>query len=64
MCSNVQTRQHENNCKPAGEGRGWGLDICKKIIDKQQGRIEFESQPGRTTFCVFLPTTTLKEPML
>ncbi len=41
--------------KPAGEGSGLGLDICKKIIDKHQGNIEFESQPGRTTFRVFLP---------
>ena len=41
--------------KPAGEGSGLGLDICKKILDKHQGRIEFESQPGRTTFRVWLP---------
>ena len=41
--------------KPAGEGSGLGLDICRKIVDKHQGTIEFESQPGRTTFRVFLP---------
>ena len=41
--------------KQAGEGSGMGLNICKKIIDKHQGKIEFESQPGRTTFRVFLP---------
>ena len=41
--------------KPAGEGSGMGLDICKKIIDKHHGRIEFESQPGKTTFRVWLP---------
>ena len=41
--------------KPAGEGSGLGLDICKKIIDKHQGSIEFDSQPGRTTFRVRLP---------
>ena len=41
--------------KPAGEGSGLGLDICRKIIDKHQGKIEFESQPGRTTFRVWLP---------
>ena len=41
--------------KPAGEGSGMGLDICKKIIDKHQGKIEFESQPGKTTFRVWLP---------
>ncbi len=41
--------------KPAGEGSGFGLDICRKIIDKHQGKIEFDSQPGRTTFRVWLP---------
>lgn len=41
--------------KPAGEGSGLGLDIIKKIIDKHSGKIEVESQPGRTTFHVFLP---------
>ena len=40
--------------KPAGEGSGMGLDICKKIVDKHHGAIEVESQPGRTTFRVFL----------
>jgi signal transduction histidine kinase len=41
--------------KPAGEGSGLGLDICKKITDKYQGKIDFESQPGCTTFRVWLP---------
>ena len=41
--------------KPAGEGSGLGLDICRKIVDKHQGTIEFESLPGRTTFRVWLP---------
>ena len=41
--------------KKAGEGSGLGLDIVKKIIEKHQGRIEVESQPGRTTFQVWLP---------
>jgi len=41
--------------KPAGEGSGLGLDICRKIIDKHQGTIDFESQPGRTTFRIWLP---------
>lgn len=41
--------------KPKGEGTGLGLDICKKIIDKHQGRIEVESEPGKTRFTVYLP---------
>ncbi|MBD2163227.1 GHKL domain-containing protein [Calothrix membranacea FACHB-236] len=41
--------------KAAGEGSGLGLHICKKIIDKHQGRIKVESQPGQTEFSVWLP---------
>jgi signal transduction histidine kinase len=41
--------------KPVGEGSGLGLDIVRKIIEKHQGRIEVASQPGKTTFSVFLP---------
>jgi PAS domain S-box-containing protein len=41
--------------KGVGEGSGLGLDIVKKIIDKHRGKIEVESQPGRTTFSVWLP---------
>ncbi|MDY6785146.1 MAG: PAS domain S-box protein [Cyanobacteriota bacterium] len=44
--------------KPAGEGSGLGLDIVKKIIEKHCGKIELESQPGRTTFIVTLPAET------
>jgi PAS domain S-box-containing protein len=41
--------------KVAGEGSGLGLPIIKKIIDKHQGRIDVESEPGRTLFTVTLP---------
>jgi predicted ATPase/signal transduction histidine kinase len=41
--------------KPPGEGSGLGLDIVKKIIEKHEGTIEVESEPGKTTFTVFLP---------
>ncbi|MDY6992553.1 MAG: ATP-binding protein, partial [Pseudomonadota bacterium] len=41
--------------KGAGEGSGLGLDIVQKIIHKHQGSIEVDSQPGKTTFTVFLP---------
>ncbi len=40
--------------KKHGEGIGLGLDICKKIIDKMEGKIEFETSPGRTKFSVWL----------
>ena len=41
--------------KPAGEGSGLGLHISKKIIDKHQGTIEVDSQPGKTQFIICLP---------
>ncbi|MFT6031303.1 MAG: two-component system NtrC family sensor kinase [Oleiphilaceae bacterium] len=41
--------------KPAGEGSGLGLGICKRIIDKHEGDITLLSQPGKTTFTVKLP---------
>ncbi len=42
--------------KPMGEGSGLGLHICQKIVDKHQGRMEVVSQPGQTTFRVWLQT--------
>ena len=41
--------------KPPGEGSGLGLNIVQKIIERHQGRIKVESQPGATTFSVLLP---------
>ena len=41
--------------KPAGEGSGLGLHIVRQIVEKHQGRISANSEPGRTTFSVFLP---------
>ena len=43
--------------KPAGEGSGLGLGICKRIMDKHNGSIDFTSEPGRTTFIVTLPVS-------
>ena len=41
--------------KPTGEGSGLGLYLVRNIIDKHQGKIEVESQSGRTTLSVWLP---------
>jgi PAS domain S-box-containing protein len=42
--------------KPAGEGSGLGLDIIKKIVEKHNGDISFDTKTGvGTTFYVKLP---------
>lgn len=46
--------------KPTGEGTGIGLDISKRIIEKHNGKIEVKSQPGKTTFSVYLPINNSK----
>lgn len=53
----IQERIYEPffTTKPAGEGSGLGLDISRKIIEKHEGALEFESEPGKTTFRVILP---------
>ena len=43
--------------KPPGEGSGLGLHISKKIIDKHQGTITVDSEPGKTVFNIWLPFT-------
>ncbi|MGL6283852.1 MAG: sensor histidine kinase, partial [Microcoleaceae cyanobacterium] len=41
--------------KLPGEGSGLGLDIVRKIIEKHRGKILVNSQPGETTFTIYLP---------
>ncbi|MEU2033044.1 ATP-binding protein [Nocardia amamiensis] len=42
--------------KPMGEGTGLGLDISFRIVvNKHNGDIRVESEPGDTTFTVWLP---------
>lgn len=41
--------------KSPGEGSGLGLHICQRIIRDHKGDITFQSEPGKTTFEVWLP---------
>ncbi|HEU4955166.1 MAG TPA: ATP-binding protein [Gemmatimonadales bacterium] len=41
--------------KPVGKGTGLGLDIVRRLVDRNDGSIEMESEPGRTEFRVALP---------
>ena len=36
-------------------GMGLGLTVAADIVARHDGRIEVESEPGRTAFKVFLP---------
>lgn len=51
--------ERDTTTKPSGsEVHGAGLYVARKIVDKHHGRIKYESQPGRTSFCVYLPLQT------
>ena len=41
--------------KPVGKGTGLGLDIVRRLVDRNEGRIDVDSEPGRTEFRVTLP---------
>ncbi|MGF1521813.1 MAG: ATP-binding protein [Leptolyngbyaceae cyanobacterium] len=41
--------------KPIGQGTGLGLNISRKIVQKHNGWITLESEPGRTCFEIWLP---------
>ncbi|MGK7911144.1 MAG: sensor histidine kinase [Synechococcus sp.] len=50
--------------KKAGEGSGLGLHISRQIIEKHNGTMELNSEPGQTTFTIGLPlqvSSTRKE---
>jgi signal transduction histidine kinase len=42
--------------KEVGQGTGLGLDTARRIVvERHRGSIDVESEPGRTTFHVWLP---------
>jgi len=41
--------------KPPGQGTGLGLHISHSVVARHGGRIEVDSEPGRTCFVVTLP---------
>lgn len=55
---NIQKRIFEPfyTTKEKGEGTGLGLGIVKQSVEERhRGRIQFQSEPGRTEFSVYLP---------
>jgi signal transduction histidine kinase len=41
--------------KPVGAGTGLGLDIVRRLVQRHNGEIDFDSRPGLTEFRVRLP---------
>jgi len=41
--------------KPVGKGTGLGLDIVRRLVQRNNGEIELDSSPGRTEFRVIIP---------
>jgi signal transduction histidine kinase len=46
--------------KDVGKGVGLGLDIVRRSVERHDGEIEVESQPGRTVFRVVLPAEGMR----
>jgi signal transduction histidine kinase len=42
--------------KPVGKGTGLGLDIVRRLLERNDGSIDLQSEPGQTEFRVTLPT--------
>ena len=43
-------------------GTGLGLAVAQEIVTRNGGAIEFQSEPGRTVFCILLPLETRESP--
>jgi signal transduction histidine kinase len=41
--------------KPVGDGTGMGLDIVRRLVFKQNGEVDVQSEPGHTEFRIALP---------
>ncbi len=44
--------------KPVGKGTGLGLDIVRRLVERHNGIIDVDSEPGRTEFRVVLPVSS------
>jgi two-component system nitrogen regulation sensor histidine kinase GlnL len=51
----VQGRLFEPFFSTKKTGTGLGLPISARIIDRHGGKLDFETQPGRTTFRIVIP---------
>jgi signal transduction histidine kinase len=54
---NIQARIFEPffTTKGVGKGTGLGLDVVRRLVQRQEGSVDLESVPGRTEFQVRLP---------
>lgn len=55
IAENIQDTLFYPMVSGRAQGTGLGLTIAQHIINQHHGLIEFQSQPGRTCFSVFLP---------
>jgi signal transduction histidine kinase len=46
--------------KAMGHGTGLGLDVVKRLVRHNDGRIDVDSRPGRTEFRVLLPVAPIE----